>query len=104
MCVAACERRRPGVWVAGREVFRGFIPEYVYAQMAPEDWSRVVLSAYTSLLNGKSQSDVKSMFVDTLRKWPLFGSSYYTVKVRYRTAASSLWRRDSCPSSPMSSN
>jgi len=41
----------------------------------------MVLSAYTSLLNGKTQADAKGMFVDAVRKWPLYGSSFFEVKV-----------------------
>jgi len=63
------------------EIFRGYIPEYLYTQKPKEEWTRVVLSAFTSLLNGKTQSDAKAIFVDSLRKWPLFGSAHFTVRV-----------------------
>ena len=46
-----------------------------------------MLSAFTSLLNGKTQSDAKAIFVDSLRKWPLFGSAHFTVRVRRARAA-----------------
>ena len=63
------------------ELFRAYIPEYLFTQRPKDEWGRIVLSAYTSLLNGKSQSDAKAMFLDSLRKWPLFGSAYFPVKV-----------------------
>jgi hypothetical protein len=78
--VRACVR--VGAVRAHRDIFRGYIPEYLYTQKPREEWTRVVLSAYTSLLNGKSQADVKGMFLDSLRRWPLFGAAFFPVKVR----------------------
>ena len=41
---------------------------------------QTTLSAYATLLSGKSQADAKAIFIDTVRKWPHYGSTFFQVK------------------------
>jgi len=62
------------------ELFRKYIPASLVSQKSKDAWTETILSAYTSLLNGKSPADAKAMFVDAVRKWPFYGSSFFHVK------------------------
>jgi len=68
------------------ELFRTYIPDHLVDQKNRDEWTETVLSAYTSLLNGKSQADAKAMFIDAVRKWPFYGSSFFFVKQSFDTS------------------
>lgn len=68
------------------ELFKTYIPEHVYHLKTKEEWTKTILSAYTSLLNDKSPAQAKAIFIDVVRKWPFYGSSFFLVKQNFEAS------------------
>jgi len=53
-----------------------FIPKDLFSQKKPNDWEALLFKAH-ALNAGKSEEDAKSEYLDIVKQWPFYGTTFY---------------------------
>jgi len=53
-----------------------FVPKDLFSQKRPNDWEALIFKAH-SLNSGKSEEDAKTEYLDIVKQWPFYGTTFY---------------------------
>jgi len=53
-----------------------FVPKDLIAQKKPTEWEALIFKAH-ALNTGKSEEDAKSEYLDIVKQWPFYGTTFY---------------------------
>jgi len=53
-----------------------FVPKNLFGHKKPQDWAQTILEGHESLI-GKSQEDAKKDYLNTVKSWGYYGSTFY---------------------------
>jgi hypothetical protein len=69
---------KPGIHVPGflTANLKQFVPKDLFATKKPNEWETLVFKAH-ALNAGKSEEDAKSEYLDIVKQWPFYGTTFY---------------------------
>jgi len=53
-----------------------FVPKDLFASKKPSDWEAIIFKAHSSQ-SGRQAEDVKSEYLDIVKQWPFYGTTFY---------------------------
>jgi len=69
---------RPGTHLVGflSANLKQFVPKDLFGSKKPNDWESLIFKAHALNL-GKSEEDAKTEYLDIVKQWPFYGTTFY---------------------------